>query len=89
MDCLLRKKGPREQGGRREERSCNGGLLRSQQSCLLGSQGRKHVRNTLAPASSHLLKVISLLEEKCFFSYSDEKLFRNLSTGRTLEFVAI
>lgn len=39
---------------------------------------------------SHGMKsVISPISQKCFFSYTDQKLFRSVSTGRTLESVAI
>ena len=47
------------------------------------------VRNTLTSAFSSLPKVISPISQKCFFSYTDQKLFRSVSTGRTFETVAI
>lgn len=47
------------------------------------------VRNTLTSAFSSLPKVISPISQKCFFSCTDQKLFRSVSTGGTLESVAI
>lgn len=47
------------------------------------------VRNTLTSAFSSLPKVISPISQKCFFSYTDQKLFRSVSTGRTFKSVAI